>query len=208
VSDTLLNAIELYGLEPLMVAYYEKREFVNELLRIIQSAVLGLTQALLEKMKGDIAYSTGCYGTATIWSPAVYRQVFAPLVAEQSKLIKELGLFHAYFMDGKCMDNLETIQNIGIDIFLPLEPPPTGDGDLKEAKTRIGKRVTLWGNIDPIYILQKGTDKMIENAVKKAIDDAATDGGFILGTGERVTEETPIENIKTMVETAKKYGGY
>ncbi len=45
-------------------------------------------------------------------------------------------------------------------------------------------------------------------ASKKAIDDAAAGGGFILSTGDQCGRDTPDENIHAMVETARTYGRY
>jgi len=40
------------------------------------------------------------------------------------------------------------------------------------------------------------------------IDDTAEKGGFILSTGDQCGQDTPEENIRAMIETAKTYGKY
>ena len=45
-------------------------------------------------------------------------------------------------------------------------------------------------------------------ANKRAIDDAAHGGGFILSTGDQCGRDTPDANIFAMVETARTYGRY
>ena len=54
----------------------------------------------------------------------------------------------------------------------------------------------------------KGTVNEVVEASKKAIDDAAEGGRFILSTGDQCGRDTPEENIFAMVETAKVYGKY
>ena len=46
------------------------------------------------------------------------------------------------------------------------------------------------------------------DASKKAIDDAAEGGGFILSTGDQCGRDTPDENIFALVEAAKEFGRY
>ena len=43
---------------------------------------------------------------------------------------------------------------------------------------------------------------------KKAIDDAAAGGGFILSTGDQTPRDTPDENILIMKKVAETYGKY
>jgi uroporphyrinogen decarboxylase len=45
-------------------------------------------------------------------------------------------------------------------------------------------------------------------ASKKAIDDAAAGGRFILSTGDQCGRDTPDENLRAMIETARTYGEY
>jgi len=43
-------------------------------------------------------------------------------------------------------------------------------------------------------------------AIRKAFDDAARGGRFILSTGDQCGRDTPDENIRAMIETAHTYG--
>ena len=43
---------------------------------------------------------------------------------------------------------------------------------------------------------------------KRAIDDAAAGGRFILATGDQCGRDTPDANIRAVVETARTYGRY
>jgi uroporphyrinogen decarboxylase len=53
-----------------------------------------------------------------------------------------------------------------------------------------------------------GSVQDVIDASKKAIDDAAAGGGFILSTGDQCGRDTPEENIFAMIETARTYGKY
>jgi uroporphyrinogen decarboxylase len=53
-----------------------------------------------------------------------------------------------------------------------------------------------------------GSRQDVVAAAKKAIDDAAAGGRFILSTGDQCGRDTPDENLRAMVETARTYGRY
>jgi uroporphyrinogen decarboxylase len=54
----------------------------------------------------------------------------------------------------------------------------------------------------------QGSVKDVIEACKKAIDDGAKGGGFVLSTGDQCGRDTPDENLFAMVETARTYGRY
>jgi len=95
-----------------------------------------------------------------------------------------------------------------LDVVNPLEVPPMGDCDLGEIKRSFGHRLALMGNIHTTEVMLFGTPDDVRAACRKAIDDAACGGGFILSTGDKCGRDTPFENIFAMVETAKEYGRY
>ena len=90
----------------------------------------------------------------------------------------------------------------------PLEIPPTGDCILKEIKDLYGDKIALKGNLHTTEVMLRGTPEIVETACKKAIDDAAAGGGFILSTGDQTPRDTPDENILIMKKTAETYGKY
>jgi len=54
----------------------------------------------------------------------------------------------------------------------------------------------------------RGSVQDVIDASKRAIDDAAEGGRFILSTGDQCGRDTPDENLFAMIETAKTYGRY
>lgn len=83
-----------------------------------------------------------------------------------------------------------------------------GDCDLAEIKRTCGSRIALMGNLHTTDVMLKGTPDDVRAASRAAIDAAAEGGGFILSTGDQCGRDTPDENIRAMVETAKTYGVY
>jgi len=105
---------------------------------------------------------------------------------------------------------LKSFIEMEIDATDPVEPPPDGDIELKEAREILGDKVTLIGNIEE-RVLETATKDEIENQVKKAIKEGKTpQGGFILcPTAMPLT--TPLnkkiqENIIHYIDCGIKYG--
>ncbi len=58
---------------------------------------------------------------------------------------------------GRIGDRLELLEETGTDGIDTLDPPPLGDVDLAEAKERVGGRLFLKGNVDPVATVLLGT---------------------------------------------------
>jgi uroporphyrinogen decarboxylase len=74
---------------------------------------------------------------------------------------------------------------------------------LKAASERVGSRVCLMGNLDPVELLWRGTPVAVAHAARQAIADAGQPGGFILGSGCEVPVAAPRENLNAMIETVR-----
>jgi uroporphyrinogen decarboxylase len=83
-----------------------------------------------------------------------------------------------------------------------------GDCNLRELKQRFGDTIILKGNLHTTEVMLRGSIDDVIAASKQAIDDAGQGGGFILSTGDQCGRDTPDENIRAMVETARTYGKY
>lgn len=57
-------------------------------------------------------------------------------------------------------------------------------------------------------VMLSGTPETVWEASRKAIDDAAYGGGFILSTGDQCGRDTPDDNIRAMIDVARTYGKY
>jgi len=95
-----------------------------------------------------------------------------------------------------------------LTVIDPLEPPPMGDCDLADLKRRYGGRLVLKGNLHTTDVVLRGTPETVAAAARRAIDDAAEGGRFILSTGDQCGRDTPDDNLLAMIATAREYGRY
>ena len=78
--------------------------------------------------------------------------------------------------------------------------------DVFRAKEIIGDRMCIQGGVPPT-ILQAGSPQDVEEHCKKLIEVVGKGGGLIVGPGSAMDYAKP-ENVKAMIDTVKKYGGY
>jgi uroporphyrinogen decarboxylase len=72
--------------------------------------------------------------------------------------------------------------------------------DLAEARRRLGPRIALQGNVDPCVLL--GRADGIRQAVAAAIEKTAGHG-HILNLGHGILPNTPVDNARLFIETAR-----
>lgn len=112
--------------------------------------------------------------------------------------------FHWWHSDGDTTSVLELLPEMHVDVFVCFYP----EVDIGLVKKRIGDKVCLMGNIDPLKILLRGTPEIVEKECKAQIEKAAAGGGYIVSSGGETPRGVPEENIFAMIRAAEKHGKY
>jgi hypothetical protein len=114
----------------------------------------------------------------------------------------DLGYIAAPFFEGVWDDRLEYLLELpkGKVIFWVERT------DVFKAKKILGDRMCIQGGVPPT-ILQAGSPQDVEEHVKKLIKVVGKHGGLIVGPGSAMDYAKPA-NVKAMIDTVKKYGGY
>jgi len=196
------------GMRELMIKYLRERKFVYELVTILQEHALETLRLYLEAGAKHIFTSGFAWGVGAGWSPKMFSEIFAPLIKERTALLKSYGAVHHYYDDGTVMPILKQLEDCGIQVLSTLAPPPFADNSLAKAKKEVGNEMCLWGNIDLWNVIRNGTPELITTTARKAIEDAGYSGGYILGSSDGLTEDTPNANLMAFIAAGKKYGGY
>ncbi|KUO53345.1 MAG: hypothetical protein APF76_08880 [Desulfitibacter sp. BRH_c19] len=77
--------------------------------------------------------------------------------------------------------------------------------DLKAAKEAVGHRACLLGNLHPTQVLLQGSPELVKQEAERCIENAGDNGGFILGSGCEVAVDSPLDNLKAMITTARNH---
>lgn len=151
----------------------------------------------------------GGSGTLVFQTVEIFRQLALPATKRIIELASAAGLpTHVH----SCGPETELVQimaeETNLTVIDPLEILPMGDCNLAELKKLYGSKLTLKGNLHTTDVMLNGSVDDVIAASKKAIDDGAAGGSFILSTGDQCGRDTPDENLHAMVETARTYGKY
>jgi uroporphyrinogen decarboxylase len=151
----------------------------------------------------------GGSGTLVFQTVEIMRKIALPSVKRVIEIASRAGMpTHVH----SCGPERELVRIMAeeteLTVIDPLEPPPMGDCDLAELKRLYGRKLTLKGNLQTTDVLLRGSAADVVRASRKAIDDAAEGGRFILSTGDQCGRDTPDENLRAMIDTARGYGRY
>ncbi|MFC1505534.1 uroporphyrinogen decarboxylase family protein [Thermoproteota archaeon] len=194
------------GIEHFVKDLYDNMNFAEKLME--------LGYEYHTKIGVDVAIDSESDFINLAWNPYMNPKFFEkyemPYLQKEIDRAHKAGLKAILLMDGRANNFLELAVSTGADAIEPLDPPTLANGDivLRDAKEKIGKKISLIGNVDTINVLLQGSRNDVEEAVKQCIIDAAKDGGYILSTSEYVCKNTPMINMETFVSAGLKYGKY
>lgn len=104
---------------------------------------------------------------------------------------------------GAIADRLDLMVRTGTRGIDTLDPPPLGTVDLADAKARLGGRVFIKGNIDPVNTILRGTPDQCYRDARERIAVAGQGGGYILSSACSVPPHAPPENIEQLARASQ-----
>ncbi len=146
-------------------------------------AIKGGAAAIL--IADDIACSLGM-----MVDPGTLRKHYFPSLARQVSSFDVPVFFHS---DGNLSLVLGDIVGAG---FLGLQGIEAAAGmDIGRVKGRYGKRLCLWGNLDPSGLVGPCDGQQLRNDVRSIVSAASDGGGFIFGTSSGLFNGMRPENL-------------
>ncbi len=157
----------------------------------------------------DMIHLQGSSSSLSMISPDIYRKYNLEFIQRACEIAHSKNVPVQIHHCGKSAKLVEILYHeTDVDVIHPLESFPGGDVDLAEVKKKFGDKIVLMGNLNTYELMLKGSPSEVKDAAKKAINDAAEGGRFILANGDQLGRDTPEENIIAMVEAAYEYGCY
>ena len=185
---------------------YQKPEFVKKVISFHTDLYIRNLDAV---MKSGVEVVLGGDDLGQKTGPLMRPDLIEKLYGESYRRVadfvhrqKRKFIFHSC---GNIYALLDKFIEWGFDGIITLEP--TAGMDMGKVREQVGHKLVLIGNLDVSYLMVKGTQQEVEEAVKKAIHDAARGGGYILSTSHSHPTVDPIR-LKWMVDAAHKYGKY
>ena len=141
--------------------------------------------------------------------PRQWEELIVPYDGELMRLIKQRdpdSLIHVH-CHGRVGELLPLFLAMGVDSTDPVEPPPQGDVELRDARRLVGDRMTLYGNIEFVDMERCAPDA-IEDKVRRAIEDGGTQRTVLCpsATPHEQHSQRFTANAIRYIEAGLKYG--
>jgi uroporphyrinogen decarboxylase len=197
------------GTEQMLIDLIAFPEIAEYIFAKLQNFAYNQTKRILEAGEGKIHLSqvTDDFGTqnSLISSPGMLDRYLGKYYDKNIALVQSFGAKVFHHDDGAMTPMLPWLANKGIDVLNPLQWHLPG-WDLPRIKAEYGEKICFHGGVDNQQVLPFGSKQDVINEVEACMNALYRDKtGYILGPCHNVQSITPIENIITMYEHAKKY---
>jgi uroporphyrinogen decarboxylase len=178
----------------------EMTDWCRRLLAFCSRMNVALGEA--QRRAGADSSTIGLAGVSLI-SPALFDAFELPGARAFCTAMRRSGGFgfvHA------CGDETLLLKNLiatGADC-LELDPGT----DAAACKQAVQGRTSVLGMIDPAQVMRFGTPADVRRQAVEMLNTMGTGGGFIMGPGCALPADTPLENVQTLMESARREGVY
>ena len=187
------TSARIYGTEKMMRAVMKNRPTVVKLLEKVGTVLSQFGQALAA-LGADGLIIADPVGSSTMVSPKIYKELVLPHL---QRLVRDLRIPAILHVCGDTRPVLHLMAETGAKI-LSLDQCM----DLAAAREQLAGRCGIAGNVHPIDVLLRGTVEDVKRETLKCLQQGGK-RGYILMAGCAVPPNTPLENLKAMIETAR-----
>jgi MtaA/CmuA family methyltransferase len=193
-------ACALMGIESLMTKLWDDRPMIEALME--RCAEYAVAYALaLAKHGADML--SGGDSPAGLIGPRRYRDVVLPyerrVIASLKTRCSQPVSLH---ICGDATPILTDMASSMADVLELDHLVPIGD-----ACQALGPGIAIWGNLDPVGLLARGTPDQVRTATRKLLADLSAFGHkrYVVSSGCTLPMETPTDNVHSLVETARTF---
>ena len=190
-------ACALMGMERLMLALWDDRALVEALLDRCIEYTLAYGKALA--VAGADMLSGGD-SPAGVIGPRLYREVAMP--AEQrliTELKAQISVPVSLHVCGDATPILADMARTGADVL-----EVDHQVDMATACQVVSADIALWGNLDPVGVLSRGSVEDVCHATDRLLQAVEASGRqrFVLSSGCTLAVDTPAANLSAMLDRA------
>jgi len=191
----------LLGLEQAATVFLDDRPFADELMSFFTDTAIEVCRDMFRR--GVDVVRIGGASTAVL-GPRLYESFVLPYHRRMSAAIRQCGGRSILHCCGHVSVMLESFAAAGWDGLEPLTPPPLGDATLQDAWRRIGGKVCLKGNLDPVHLMRFGTADAVEKETRRCLEIGGRKGGYILSVADCMAPGTPRAHMEIVSEIAHR----
>lgn len=199
--------MELFGYEQALMTFIMDPGKVHAILDRITVESIAWSVAQVERGVDALLISSAFVGGPFL-SPKMYEEFVVPYERRVTDAVKAAGAPVYTHTCGSISDRLELMAKTGTMGIDTMDPPPLGNTELADAKARVGDRMLLKGNMNPVVFLTAQTEEEIIEHATERIRDGMPGGGYILSTACSVSPRTQPWKLELLTPLAEKIGCY
>jgi len=173
---------------------YSDPGFVHAAMDVFTQASLMGAQSLAQEF-GPPVWVMLAEDLPSMLSPQQYLEFVAPYHRRLFEAFPHaVKLLHN---DGDAARLIEALPECGMDIWHLGPHVP-----IEVAKAKIGTRVALMGNLDPLRVALQGSDELLQAECRRILAAGSPGGGFVFSTGGELSPGTAPERLLVMQRLA------
>jgi hypothetical protein len=205
VTSPLDYVLDLFGFEPALLGFVDDPGRAAALLERFTGGIVALAEGLVAAGVDAVKISSPFAGAGFL-STGFYRRFVLPYESRIARAVEARGVRAYLHTCGDIHDRLELMAGSGVSGIECLDPPPLGRVDLGDAKRRVGGRIFIKGNIDPVHVLLAGSRAEVRADARRRVETGRPGGRFILSTACSIAPATPRENVAVLAEVVEEFG--
>jgi uroporphyrinogen-III decarboxylase len=207
VFSPFTHFMELFGYEVALMGLVMDEEKAHALLDVFTNSVI--LWAVAQTKRGvDALLISSAFAGGPFLSRKMYADFVLPYEARVVEAVKQAGGIVYTHTCGKIGDRLDLMEATGTMGVDTLDPPPLGSVELAQAKSEIGDRLFIKGNMNSVALLKyQDRDQILEHA-RERITQGKAGGGYILSTACSVAPRVEPWKLELLVPLAEQLGRY
>ena len=202
IYTTLFHwCIDLFGWENFMVAASTDEKRFNEILLEFKELSIRRAKAWARVKNLDffMCHDDICMTSGPVFSPDWYRKYIFPHYQDIMAPLKKAGIPVIFISDGCYMSLVNDLAYCGWDGYVF-----DHTNDFAKMVEMFGNKKILIGGPD-IRILTFESPQNVREHVRRILEIAKGIRGYFYATAGSLTENIPMENIKTYIQASKQY---
>jgi len=210
-EDAICAAASLFSMEDFTVAALTEQKLFHRLLEKHAHYIQRRTERIAEEFPGHLWRIYGAeYASEPYLPPHLFKEYVVRYTGPMVEVIQKHGGFVRIHCHGRLRAIIDYIVEMGAIAIDPVEPPPQGDVELVDMRSKYGKELVLFGNLE-IADIENMEPCEFEKVVRKCLEDGTNSQGkgFVLmptasPIGREITSGT-MANYETMVRLATNF---
>jgi len=197
-------AFWLCGMQNLIYKMMEDQDFVKDFLNFIHEWNKKRMITILAEGV-DLYLKRAWYEGCDFVTPEFFEEAILPLLKSETELVHKYNAKFGYICTSGHIPMLDAYLESGIDVLVGVDPVQGTHTDLNILKKKIGHKICLWGGVSGAITVERGSEKEVRDAVKRAIKTVGLKG-FILSPVDNITIDDPLtwKNIGIFIDEWQK----